>query len=109
MSFIATLLEVVSFLVRNWKLVLVIAALSGAAYEGFHLKKAWDDKAALVAEASELKHRLATITLLQASDAAKAKADADKLEQLEATARETPKNASPCLDRGATLRLRSIK
>ena len=97
-----------TFVMRHWKLVLALGAIGGMGLEGFHLARAWDEKAAIVAEAETLKKRLATITLLQATDAARAKADQDELEKLRDTARETPTNAGACLDRDAARRLRAI-
>ena len=60
-------------------------------------------------QAETLKQRLGTITLLQASDAKREKADADALAKLKAAASETPKNTTACLPLAATRRVRAIK
>lgn len=109
MALIGLLVECMGFLIQEWKVTLLVLSLVGTGYEGFHLSRAWDEKAALTAQAEKLKHDIDTVTKAQASDAERAKADADKIQKLEAAALATPKNAGPCLDRSATLRLRSIK
>jgi len=106
---IAIALEFLAFIVKHWKLALAVGALSGMGIEGFHLARAWDEKAALSAQADELKHNLATTKLLQASDAQRAKADADQLEKLKEEASDTPKNDAAGLDRAAVGRLRAIR
>ena len=97
-----------SFITKHWKLVLALGAIGGMGIEGFHLARAWDEKAALTEQAETLKKRLATITLLQATDAERAKADQDELEKLRDAARETPSNPAACLPRDAVGRLRAI-
>jgi hypothetical protein len=108
-SAIAIVFEAFAFLVRHWKLVLAFAALSGTGVEGYHLARAWDEKAAAVAKAEELKHDLATVTLVQASDAKRAQADQAELSKLKEKANATPKNDAAGLDRAAVGRLRSIR
>jgi len=106
---LATALQVAAFLVKDWKLVLLVLALGGMGFEGFHLARSWDREATLIAQAETLKQRLGTITLLQASDAKREKADADALAKLKAAASETPKNTTVCLPLAATRRVRAIK
>lgn len=103
------LLQIVPTLIRHWKLVLLVLSLGGMGITGFHLARSWDKNAALVQEASTLKHRLGTITLLQATDAKRAEADADQINKLKEDARETPANSNPGLDRAAVRRLRAIR
>jgi hypothetical protein len=98
-----------SFVMKHWKLVLALGAIGGMGIEGFHLARAWDEQAALTAQAETLKKHLATITLLQATDAARAKADQDELEKLRDAASATPQNTASCLPRDAVSRLRAIR
>jgi hypothetical protein len=109
LTIIGTAFSSLGFIFKHWQLVLAFAAIGGMGIEGFHLARAWDEKAALVAEAETMKHRLATITLLQASDAKRADADAAALSTLKDTANDTPKNTGACLDRAAVGRLRAVK
>jgi apolipoprotein N-acyltransferase len=108
-SAIAIIFEALAFFVKHWKLALAFAALSGVGVEGFHLARAWDAKAAAVAQAEKLKHDLATVTLVQANDAKQAKADQEELSKLKEKANATPKNDAAGLDRAAVGRLRSIR
>ena len=106
---LTTFAQVFILAARHWRVLAFIGALGGMGFEGYHLAKVMDEKAAITAQAETLKHRLATMALLQATDAKRAAADADQLQQLQDTARDTPPNTHTCLDRAAVGRLRSIK
>ena len=99
----------ISFLVKHWKLVLLVLAVGGMGIEGWHLARSWDRERALVAQADTLKRRLGTITFLQASDAKRAKDNADAINKLKDASNDTPQNAAACLPRAAVGRVRAIR
>lgn len=102
-------LQAIAFLIKHWKLVLLVLSLGGMGIEGFHLARSWDRQAALVAEASTLKARIATMDLVASEDAQRATANAHLNNQLDTLTRETPHNDGPCLDINAARRVRAIK
>lgn len=102
----------VSFILRNWKLALaaVLLVMLGLGYQkanmdGYKRKVNEDAQAQL----TTLKHRLATLSLLNASDTKRAQADQATISELKRLARETPKNDGACLGIDAARRVRAIK
>lgn len=102
-------LPAVSFVAKHWKLLALVAAIGGMGFEGWHLARSWDRETALVAQADTLKHRLGTISLLQASDAKRANDSLTALNKLKDLASDTPKDDTACLPRAAVGRVRSIR
>jgi hypothetical protein len=108
---VTILLELIPFILRNWKLALVALALLGA---GIVLERANmhgyqrrinEEKAQ---EITLLKDRIATLYLVSSQDTQRAVADAKLNTQLETLASDTPKNDGPCLDASAAHRVWSI-
>lgn len=106
---LAIVISIGEFLIKHWKLVLLVSALGGMGVTGFHLAKSWDRERALVAQADTLKHRLGTIALINSSDAKRAQADQATIEHLKEAVSETPPDSRAGLDRAAVGRLRSIR
>jgi hypothetical protein len=104
-------LSAASWFLKNWKFAAAAIALAvvGLAYqaadmEGYKRKVSEDAQEQL----KTLNRRLGTLQLTQALDAQRASADAYLNSQLDTLSRETPPNASACLDADAARRVRAI-
>jgi hypothetical protein len=101
-----------AFFLKNWKfavaaIVLAIAGFlyQGAVTHGIQLQMARD--AAI--KVALLNGRLEAINKIAAQDADLARANAQRISELESLANDTPKNDGACLDLDAVNRLRNIK
>lgn len=108
-SFLSYGAPALAFVLKHWKTFALVLAIGGIGITGFHLARSWDREKALVAQADTLKHRLGTITLLQATDAKRAQVNADALNKLKDVASDTPKDDTACLPRAAVGRVRAIR
>jgi hypothetical protein len=101
-----------AFILKNWKVAIaaVVIACCGLAYQGADMagynRKVAEDVAA---QTEIYKNRLTALNNLALKNAAQAKVDADKINELESKASETPKNDGACLDAAAASRVRNIR
>lgn len=96
---------------KNLKYILgaVVIAIFGFAYQasnidGYNRKVAEDAQAQVII----LQKRLLAMAIVTQADTQRAKEDAENNSQLEQLSRETPPNASACLDVDAARRVRAI-
>jgi apolipoprotein N-acyltransferase len=111
-TFLAVLgLSAVAWFAKNWKVALAAVAVLGAGLAYLQIdKQAYQRRVAEEAagQIAVLRSRLASEALINANYAARAKADADRLSDLERQANETPANTGICLDRAGAGRVRGI-
>lgn len=100
-----------AYVFKNLKFALAAIALAvagfmyqGAVMSGINLQIAKDT----AAQAEILNSRLDTLNTLALKNAMQAKVDADKIEELERTASETPTNAGACFDVDTARRVSNI-
>jgi cell division protein FtsB len=101
-----------AFILKNWKIALaaIVLVCFGLAYQKANMdgyKRRVNEEAA--AQVKLLNDRIATMTLVTALDAQRAKDDQEKISELERLASETPPNTGVCLDADATRRVRAIR
>jgi hypothetical protein len=116
MLFIAVVLSVVglaaaSWFLKNWKFAAaaIVLTIAGFAYQASNIdgykRKAAEDAQVQI---DTLKNRILASAMIAAADTQRATADAYLNTQLDALSRETPPNASACLDADAARRVRAI-
>jgi hypothetical protein len=105
------LLGAASWFLKNWKYAAVALglAVAGFAYQASNIdgykRKAAEDAQVQI---DTLKNRILASAIIAAADTQRATADAYLNTQLDALSRETPPNASACLDADAARRVRAI-
>lgn len=101
-----------SWFLKNWKLAVAAFAVlaAGFVYQAVDMqgyKRRVAEEAAI--QVKLLQSRLDTVNAINQAYNARYSEDQKKLSELEKQARETPTNHSPCLDRDAARRVRSIR
>lgn len=101
-----------AWFLKNWKCAVVAIGIAvagflyqGAVTDGIKIQMAKEAQAKI----ELLTSRIRTLNKATEEDAARGKADADRIEELEKLANDTPKNDGACLDADAVNRLRNIK
>lgn len=98
-------------ILKNLKFALaaVAVAIAGFMYQGAVMSGIQTQMQKDIAEQSEIyRGRVDALNTLALKNAAQANADADKINDLESRASETPKNDGACLDASAASRVRAI-
>lgn len=105
-------LGAVAWFAKNWKVAVAALAVLAAGLAYQHIdKNAYQRRVSeeAAAQVKVLQGRLDTLAKQSAADAARAKADADYIEALEALASETPPNDTPAIDKGTANRIGAVK
>jgi len=105
------LLGAVAWFAKNWKVAVAAVAVvvAGLAYQQID-KSAYQRRVAeeAAAQVKTLQGRLNTVNAVNEAYGKRYASDQKELSELRKLARETPANSSPCLDRDAARRVRSI-
>lgn len=110
-SLVVVALGLAAYVLKNLKFALAAigVAAAGLAYQGAVTSGIQDQMQRDLAAKTELyEGRIKTLNDLAKRNAVQAKLDADKIEELERTASETPKNDGACLDADAANRVSNI-
>lgn len=105
-------LGAIAWFAKNWKVAVVALIVLGAglAYQQIdknaYQRRVSEEKAA---EIKLLNARIATLSKVNEEHAERATNDAAEIGRLEALAKDTPANDSPCLDRDAAERVFRIR